>query len=93
VAEVKEAERVKGADKLLKLKIDIGSEERQIVAGIAEQYTPEEMIGKKIVVVTNLKPAKIRGVESKGMLLAAKDGKTLSLVILDKDMSGGSEVS
>lgn len=92
VAEVKEAEKVKGADKLLKLKIDIGSEERQIVAGIAEQYTPEEMVGKKIVVVTNLKPAKIRGVESKGMLLAAKDGKTLSLVVLDKDVKGGSEV-
>ena len=93
VAEVKEAERVKGADKLLKLKIDIGSEERQIVAGIAEQYPPEEMVGRKIVVVTNLKPAKIRGIESKGMLLAAKDGKTLSLVVLDRDVSGGSEVS
>ena len=93
VAEVKEVERVKGANKLLKLKIDIGSEERQIVAGIAEQYTPEEMIGKKIVVVTNLKPVKIRGVESKGMLLAAKDGKTLSLVVLDKDVKSGSEIS
>jgi methionyl-tRNA synthetase len=93
VAEVKQAERVKGADKLLKLTIDIGSEERQIVAGIAEQYSPEEMIGKKIVVVTNLKPAKIRGIESKGMLLAAKDGKTLSLVVLDRDIKGGAEVS
>jgi methionyl-tRNA synthetase len=93
VAEVKEAEKVKGADKLLKLKIDIGSEERQIVAGIAEQYSPEEMIGKRIVVVTNLQPAKIRGIESRGMLLAAKDGKTLSLVIADKDVKGGSGVS
>ena len=93
VAEVKEAERVKGADKLLKLKIDIGSEERQIVAGIAEQYSPEKMVGKKIVVVTNLKLAKIRGIESKGMLLAAKDGKILSLVCVDKDVKGGSEVS
>lgn len=93
VAEVKEAERVKGADKLLKLKIDIGSEERQIVAGIAEEYSPEEMIGKKIVVVVNLKPARIRGIESKGMLLAAKDGKTLSLVCVDKDLKGGSDVS
>ena len=93
VAEVKEVERVKGADKLLKLKIDIGSEVRDIVAGIAEQYSPEEMIGKKIVVVTNLKPAKIRGIESKGMLLAAKDGKLLSLVCVDKDVKGGSEVS
>ena len=93
VAEVKEAERVKGANKLLKLKIDIGSEQRQIVAGIAEYYSPEEMIGKRIVVVVNLKPAKIRGVESKGMLLAAKDGKTLSLVCVDKDVKGGSEIS
>jgi methionyl-tRNA synthetase len=93
VAEVKEAERVKGADKLLKLKIDIGSEKREIVAGIAEQYSPEEMVGKKIVVVTNLKPAKIRGIESKGMLLAAKDGKILSLVCVDKDVKSGSKVS
>ncbi|MGB2805083.1 MAG: methionine--tRNA ligase [Candidatus Zixiibacteriota bacterium] len=93
VAEVKEAERVKGADKLLKLKIDIGTEERQIVAGIAEQYSPEEMIGKRIVVVTNLQPAKIRGIESRGMLLAAKDGRTLSLVCADKEVKGGSEVS
>ncbi|MGB8658738.1 MAG: methionine--tRNA ligase [Candidatus Zixiibacteriota bacterium] len=93
VAEVKEAERVKGADKLLKLKIDLGSEERQIVAGIAEQYSPEEMVGKKIVVVANLKPAKIRGIESKGMLLAAKDGAILSLVSLDKEVKGGSKIS
>jgi len=93
VAEVKEAEKVKGADKLLKLKIDIGNEERQIVAGIAEQYSPEEMIGKRIVVVVNLKPAKIRGIESRGMLLAAKDGKILSLVCVDKDVKGGSDVS
>ncbi|MCK4404149.1 MAG: methionine--tRNA ligase subunit beta, partial [candidate division Zixibacteria bacterium] len=93
VAEVKEAERVKGANKLLKLKIDIGSEVREIVAGIAEEYSPEEMVGKKIVVVVNLKPTKIRGIESKGILLAAKDGKLLSLVCVDKDVKGGSEVS
>jgi len=93
VAEVKGAERVKGANKLLKLRIDLGSEQREIVAGIAEQYSPEEMIGKKIVVVVNLKPAKIRGIESKGMLLAAKDGKLLSLVCVDKDIKSGSEVS
>jgi methionyl-tRNA synthetase len=93
VAVVLEAERVQGADKLLKLKIDLGSETRQIVAGIAEQYSPEEMIGKRIVVVANLKPAKIRGVESKGMLLAGKDGKLLSLVCADKEVKGGSPVS
>jgi methionyl-tRNA synthetase len=93
VAEVKEAEKVKGADKLLKLKIDLGSEEREIVAGIAQAYSPEELIGKKIVVVTNLKPAKIRGIESKGMLLAAKDGEILSLVCVDKDVEKGSKIS
>jgi methionyl-tRNA synthetase len=93
VAEVKEAEKVKGADKLLKLKIDLGSEEREIVAGIAQAYPSEEMIGKKIVVVTNLKPAKIKGIESKGMLLAAKDGEILSLVCVDKDVKKGSKIS
>jgi methionyl-tRNA synthetase len=93
VAEVKQAEKVKGADKLLKLRIDIGSEEREIVAGIAQVYSPEEMIGKKIVVATNLKPAKIKGIESKGMLLAAKDGDILSLVCVDKNVEKGSKIS
>ncbi len=93
VAEVKSAEKVKGADKLLKLKIEIGTEEREIVAGVAEHYTPEEMVGKKIVVVANLQPAKIRGIESNGMLLAARDGNILSLVCLDKDVKGGSKIS
>jgi methionyl-tRNA synthetase len=93
VAEIKQAERVSGANKLLKLKIDLGEEEREIVAGIAEHYSPEEMVGKKIVVVANLKPAKIRGIESKGMLLAAKDGNLLSLVCLDKNVTPGSKIS
>lgn len=93
VAEVKEAERVEGANKLLKLIIDLGGEERQIVAGIAEKYSPEELIGKRIVVVANLKPVKIRGVESKGMLLAAKDGEILSLVCPEKEIKGGSPVN
>lgn len=93
VAEVKSAEKVKGADKLLKLKIEIGTEEREIVAGIALQYTPEEMIGKKIVVVANLKPALIRGIESNGMLLAARDGNNLSLVCLEKEIKSGSKIS
>jgi len=84
---------VKGADKLLKLKIDLGSEQREIVAAVAQAYSPEEMLGKKIVVVTNLKTVKIRGIESKGMLLAAKDGETLSLVGVDKDVKKGSKIS
>ena len=78
VGQVKEAERVAGADKLLKLMVDIGDEVRQIVAGIAEVYKPEELVGRKVVVVTNLQPRKLRGVESNGMIVAASvppDGK------------------
>lgn len=93
VAEVLEAEKVAGADKLLKLQIDIGSEKRQIVAGIAEHYQPEQVKGKKIVVVVNLKPAKIRGVESDGMLLAAKKGAKLCLVVPDDDMPAGASIN
>ncbi|MGA2990446.1 MAG: methionine--tRNA ligase [Candidatus Korobacteraceae bacterium] len=74
VAQVKFAEHVKGADKLLRLEIDLGGETRQIVAGIAKAYTPEQLIGRKIVVVANLAPRKLRGLESKGMLLAATLG-------------------
>ena len=93
VAEVLTAEKVKKADKLLKLTIRVGEEERTLVAGVAEHYTPEELVGKKIIVVANLKPAKIRGVKSQGMLLAAEgpDGK-LSVVTLDRDLPGGSKV-
>jgi methionyl-tRNA synthetase len=71
VAEIVEAERVEGADKLLRLQVDLGGERRQLVAGIALAYEPESLIGRKIIVVANLKPARIRGVESQGMLLAA----------------------
>ena len=93
VAQVLEAERVEGADKLLKLQIDIGSEKRQIVAGVAEFYTSEKIKGMKIIVVTNLKPAVIRGVESNGMLLAAKKGKNLCLLVPDGDLPPGAKVS
>lgn len=93
VAEVIEAERVSGTDKLAKLKIDIGSEQRQIVAGIAQEYSPEALLGKKIIVITNLKPVKIRGVESHGMLLAAADKKNLSLLTVDKDIEPGTRIS
>ncbi len=67
---VKSAERIEGT-RLLKLIIDLGSEERQIISGIAEYYTPEQLVGKKVIVVTNLKPKIIRGFESQGMILAA----------------------
>jgi methionyl-tRNA synthetase len=86
------AERIEGADKLLKLQIDIGGEIRQLVAGIAQFYTPEEVTGKTIVVVANLKPAKIRGIESSGMLLAAKDGKDLKLITVEGPIGSGAVV-
>lgn len=89
---VREAERVEGADKLLRLQIDTVGGQRQIVAGIAQHYQPETLIGKVIVVVANLKPATIRGVKSCGMLLAAKDGKTLKLVTVDGDVTAGLSV-
>lgn len=75
VALVKFAEKVKGADKLLRLEIDLGDEQRQIVAGIAKAYDPEKLIGRKIVIVANLQPRKLRGLESNGMLLAASFGE------------------
>ncbi|MBN1557359.1 MAG: methionine--tRNA ligase [Lentisphaerae bacterium] len=92
-ARIDSAEKVEGADKLLRLQIDVGGEKRQIVAGIARHYKPEDLAGRTIVVVANLKPATIRGVESRGMLLAASSGDTLRLVTVDGDVPGGSAVS
>jgi methionyl-tRNA synthetase len=86
------AEKVEGADKLLRLQVDLGTEQRQIVAGIALHYKPEELIGKRIVVVANLKKAKIRGVESNGMLLAASHGDILKLITLDGEIPPGATV-
>ncbi len=91
-AVVLEAEKIDGADKLLKLQVDLGEEKRQLVAGIALHYTPEELVGKTIVVVTNLKPAKLRGVKSEGMLLAASLGDTLKLVTVEGDLGAGASV-
>ena len=93
VAKVMAAEKVSGATKLLKLQIDLGSETRQIVAGVAEHYPPERITGMKIIVVTNLKPATIRGIESRGMLLAAKAGSSLVLLTPDGDLAPGAKVS
>ena len=88
-AKVLEAERIKGADKLLKLKIEVGGETRPLVAGIAKHYTPEEMVGKTIVIVANLKPRKLMGIESQGMLLAAKDGDALKLIGVEGGFKSG----
>jgi methionyl-tRNA synthetase len=81
VAQVKVAEKVKGADKLLRLEVDLGTEMRQIVAGIAKAYDPEKLVGRKIVIVANLAPRKLRGLESNGMLLAASVGEDGSPVL------------
>ncbi len=91
VAKILEAENVKKSDKLLKLQIDLGSEKRQLVAGIAKSYLPEELIGKKVLVVANLKPAKLFGVESQGMVLAldtSEEGK-VKLIEIDGSIELG----
>ncbi len=93
VAEIIEAEPIPKSKKLLKLQLRLGREKRQIVAGIAEHYKPEELIGKKIVIVANLKPAKVFGVQSDGMLLAASaDGKMTLLTVLDDSIPSGSDI-
>lgn len=88
-AKIIEAEAVPKSEKLVKLKVDLGNEQRQILAGIAKHYSPESLIGKTIVIVANLKPAKLMGMESQGMLLAAnaEDG-SLGLVIPEIDIIG-----
>ena len=92
VARVISAERVPNADRLLKLQVDLGTEQRQLVAGIAEAYDPESLVGKRIIVVANLQPARIRGVESQGMLLAADlDGRPI-LATFDEDVAPGTPV-
>lgn len=90
VVKVLAAEKVEGADRLLKLTVDLGSEQRTIVSGIAMHYTPDELVGKTVVMVINLKEAKIRGVHSKGMVLAASQGDSLKVV--EVDMPIGSRV-
>lgn len=91
-AKIMGAEAIEGAVKLLKLSVLMGEERRQIVAGIALYYKPEELIGKTVVVVSNLAPIKLRGVESQGMLLAASKGERLRLVTVDGDLSSGAVV-
>lgn len=92
VAKVLETQEIEGSEKLLKLKISLGTEERTIVAGIKKYYKPEELLGKKIVIVANLKPAKLRGVESQGMVLAAGENEIVRVLTIDGDINEGSEV-
>lgn len=93
VAEILEAEKVEGSDKLIKMKLKVGEETRQIVGGIARHYTPEELVGKKIIIVYNLEPKKLMGMESQGMLLAASTEGKMSLLTVDRDIESGAKIS
>jgi methionyl-tRNA synthetase len=93
VATILSAEPHPNADRLLVLQIDLGTEHRQLVAGIRAHYAPEALVGRQIVVVANLEPAKLRGVESQGMLLAASDGEgRLAFVTPEKPVANGATV-
>ena len=96
VAKIKKVEAIEGADKLWKMQVDVGElGERTICAGIKEHYSEDELVDKKIIIVANLEPRKLRGVESKGMLLAAVagDDENIVLVTVDKDVKSGVRVS
>jgi methionine--tRNA ligase beta chain len=93
VATIVAAENHPNADRLLVLRIDVGGEQRQIVAGIRASYEPAALVGKQIIVVANLEPAKLRGVESQGMLLAARDGERVVVLVPDAAVASGSKVS
>jgi methionine--tRNA ligase beta chain len=92
VAKVLSAERVEGTDKLLKMQVDLGSEQRQLVAGIAQVYEADALVGKQIVVVANLKPARVRGVESQGMLLAADAAGRPIIATFEEEVPLGTRV-
>ena len=100
VGRVVTAEPIEGSDKLLKLRVDLGSDPasssgqdiRQILSGIAKYYQPADLVGKLITVIVNLEPRMMMGLESQGMVLAAGDGETVSLLVPDKDMPAGSSI-
>ena len=93
VAKVLECEKVEGAKKLLKFKLEVGDETRQVVSGIAENYKPEDLIGKNMVLVANLKPVKLRGIESQGMILAASEDDNVVVITTLEDIKSGSVVN
>ena len=93
IATVKSAELHPNADKLMVLQIDLGAEQRQICAGIRNHYTPEELVGKQVVVVANLETAKLRGLESQGMLLAVSDEGRVIILTPEKSVLAGAKVS
>jgi methionyl-tRNA synthetase len=93
VVKILEAEKIKKSNKLLKLLVDIAGEKRSVVAGIAKSYEPESLIGRKVLMLINLKPRKVMGVESQAMIMAAHDGEELAVMHPDKDIPSGSEVN
>jgi tRNA-binding protein len=93
VATIKSAEPHPNADRLMVLQVDLGDQQRQICAGIRGQYAPEELLGKQIVVVANLETAKLRGLESEGMLLAASDDGRVIILTPEKSVAAGAKVS
>ncbi len=93
VGRIVAAEKVEGSEKLVKLEVDLGEEKRQLVAGIGKFYQPQELINKEIIVVANLEPKKLMGVESQGMLLAATGEGFISLLQPDKEVPPGTKIS
>ncbi len=91
-AKVLTAERVPKSEKLLKLQVSLGTEQRQIVAGIGKKYEPENLVGKTIIIVANLKPAKLMGIESQGMVLAAGDSEVRGLATILEEVDPGTKV-
>jgi methionyl-tRNA synthetase len=92
VAKILQAEKVEKTDKLMKLEIEVSGEKRTIVSGIAQHYAPEDLVGKSVVIVANLKPAKLRGIVSQGMILAASQDGVLEVLTINKDLPGGARV-
>ncbi|HPX51729.1 MAG TPA: methionine--tRNA ligase subunit beta [Candidatus Pacearchaeota archaeon] len=93
VGKIIEVEKVEGSSKIVKTTVDLGEENRQILAGIGKFYPPEELINKIVIVVANLSPKKIMGMDSEGMILAVKDDNNLSLLGVDKEIKIGSKIS
>lgn len=94
VAKVFAVERIEGSEKLLKLEVDLGTEQRQLVAGIGKTHTPEQLVGREIIVVANLEPRTLMGHESQGMLLAARDENDLPVLLsLEKEVPPGTKIS
>jgi len=91
IGTIKEAERVEGTDRLLKVTVDMGTEERQVVAGFGHKYSPEDLIGKQVPIVLNIEPANIKGVESQGIFIALQDDEPV-LLLPEKKVSNGAIV-